>query len=624
MANTVRIKRRAAGGAAGSPATLENAELAFNEQDSVLYYGVGTGGAGGSATTIIPIGGPGAFTPIAHVGSGAGAHANVVAAGNSGFMTGADKTKLDGIASGATANTGTVTSFSFTNGNGITGTVATSTTTPTLSFALGAVTGTSFNGVTALSSTTPATDGTAAVGVSTTVARSDHVHQMPLLSAVGAPTGNVSLNSQRIVSLADPVSAQDAATKNYCDLLAQGLDAKGSVRAATTAAGTLASSFANASVIDGVTLATGNRILIKDQAAPAENGIYTVNASGAPTRATAADAWTELPSAYVFVEEGAVNADMGFVCTVNSGGTLNTTAITFVQFSGAGQITAGAGLTKTANTLSISAGAITNAMLANGAVANLSGVNSGDNAVNTLYSGLVTNATHTGDATGATALTVVKINGTLMSGLATGILKNTTGTGVPSIAVAGDFPTLNQNTTGTAANVTGTVAVANGGTGVTTSTGSGANVLSTSPTLTTPVLGVATGTSFNSITGLASVAPLIDGTATVGVSTLTARQDHIHPTDTTRAAVAQTMYVGTTALAINRASAALALTGITSIDGTASNITGIAALANGGLGAAVNGFADGAFLKKSGTAFVAATLGTDYLSNASNIDGGTF
>jgi hypothetical protein len=83
-----------------------------------------------------------------------------------------------------------------------------------------------------------------------------------------------------------------------------------------------------------------------------------------------------------------------------------------------------------------------------------SGTNTGDNAVNTLYSGLVTNATHTGDATGATALTVKGINGTLLSTLATGILKNTTTTGVPSIAIAGDFPTLNQSTTGTAAKAT--------------------------------------------------------------------------------------------------------------------------------------------------------------------------
>jgi len=83
-----------------------------------------------------------------------------------------------------------------------------------------------------------------------------------------------------------------------------------------------------------------------------------------------------------------------------------------------------------------------------------SGTNTGDNATNTLYSGLVSNATHTGDATGATALTVVRINGTQLSTLATGILKNTTTTGVPSIAVAADFPVLNQSTTGNASTAT--------------------------------------------------------------------------------------------------------------------------------------------------------------------------
>lgn len=84
-------------------------------------------------------------------------------------------------------------------------------------------------------------------------------------------------------------------------------------------------------------------------------------------------------------------------------------------------------------------------------LANTSNTNSGDNATNSQYSGLVTNATHTGDATGSGALTVVAINGTNMAALATGILKNTTTTGKPSIAVAGDFPALNQNTTGSAA-----------------------------------------------------------------------------------------------------------------------------------------------------------------------------
>ena len=138
---------------------------------------------------------------------------------------------------------------------------------------------------------------------------------------------------------------------------------------------------------------------------------------------------------------------------------------------------------------SIANAAITNAMLANGAVANLSGTNTGDNATNSQYSSLVTNQTHTGDATGSTALTVVRINGQSLAALATGILKNTTTTGVPTIAVAGTdyvapggalgtpssgtltnctFPTLNQSTTGNAANVTGIVAVANGGTGSST------------------------------------------------------------------------------------------------------------------------------------------------------------
>ena len=152
-------------------------------------------------------------------------------------------------------------------------------------------------------------------------------------------------------------------------------------------------------------------------------------------------------------------------------------------------------VTSSGTTTSIANSAITNAMLANGAVANLSGTNTGDNATNTLYSGLVSNVTHTGDATGSTALTVVAINGVVMSGLVTGILKNTTTTGVPSIAVAADFPTLNQNTSGSAASLSATLAVASGGTGGTTSTGSGAVVLANTPTLITPDIGAATGTS---------------------------------------------------------------------------------------------------------------------------------
>jgi hypothetical protein len=154
-----------------------------------------------------------------------------------------------------------------------------------------------------------------------------------------------------------PSDANDIASKSYVDSTASGLDVKTSVRAATTAAGTLASSFANSQQIDGVTLATGDRILIKDQADGSENGIYTVNASGAPTRATDADADAEVTSGmFTFVEEGTSNGDQGFVLSTNGSITVGSTSLSFTQFSGGGAITAGTGMTKSGNTLNVVAG----------------------------------------------------------------------------------------------------------------------------------------------------------------------------------------------------------------------------------------------------------------------------
>jgi len=132
----------------------------------------------------------------------------------------------------------------------------------------------------------------------------------------------------------------------------QGLDPKQSVRAATTAH---IASMLGTMTVDGVALSVGNRVLVKDQNIAAENGIYVVQV-GTWVRAADANAWDELPGAYLFVEEGTTNADMGFVCTVETGGTLGTTAVTFQQFNGAGQVIAGAGMTKTGNQLDIGAG----------------------------------------------------------------------------------------------------------------------------------------------------------------------------------------------------------------------------------------------------------------------------
>jgi len=154
-----------------------------------------------------------------------------------------------------------------------------------------------------------------------------------------------------------PSNANDIASKSYVDSTINGLDVKESVHLATTAAGTLATSFANGETVDGVALATGDRILIKDQADASENGVYTVNASGAPTRATDFDADSEVTAgAFFFVEEGTTNGNNGFTLTTNDDITVGTTDLTFTQFSGSGQITAGTGMTKSGNTLNVVGG----------------------------------------------------------------------------------------------------------------------------------------------------------------------------------------------------------------------------------------------------------------------------
>jgi len=185
----------------------------------------------------------------------------------------------------------------------------------------------------------------------------------------------VDLASQKIVNLASPSAAADAVNKSYVDNALAGLQWKASCRAATTTTGTLATAYANGSVIDGVTLVTGtayangsvidgvtlvtgDRILLKNQATGSENGFYTVNASGAPTRSTDADGAGELvANATVFVSEGTVNADTAWTCTTNGAITVGTTATAYAQFGGGGSAyTAGNGLGLSANQFSVTAG----------------------------------------------------------------------------------------------------------------------------------------------------------------------------------------------------------------------------------------------------------------------------
>jgi hypothetical protein len=178
---------------------------------------------------------------------------------------------------------------------------------------------------------------TGSAGSATTPSKEDHTHAF-------TPAADLSMAGFKLTNLGTPSAGTDAANKTYVDSVAQGLDTKASVVAATTTNGTLATAFANGQVVDGVTLATADRLLIKNQTDATANGIYTVNASGAPTRSTDMDAGSEFPSAYVFVEQGTVNADTGWVCTNNSPVTLGSTNIVWTQFSGAGTYTASNGV----------------------------------------------------------------------------------------------------------------------------------------------------------------------------------------------------------------------------------------------------------------------------------------
>ena len=183
-------------------------------------------------------------------------------------------------------------------------------------------------------------------------------------------SGTVDVNSSRITNLSDPSGDQDAATKAYVDSVANGLDVKKSVRVATTAAlaavtydngaGTLTANANGALIIDGVTVSVDDRVLVKNQASAFQNGIYKVTATGSGaaafvlTRTPDADTASELTGgAFFFVEEGTSNADNGYVTSFDGTPTLGTTAITFSQFSGAGQISAGNALSKTGNTLDV-------------------------------------------------------------------------------------------------------------------------------------------------------------------------------------------------------------------------------------------------------------------------------
>ena len=276
-----------------------------------------------------------------------------------------------------TALSGTITNAQLLNSslsfNGVTvslGGSGTITATATNALTIGTgLSGTSYNGSTAV---TIAIDSTVATltGSQTLINKSmsgssntfTNIPNSALTNnsiTIGTTTvalGGTTLTPAGLTSVTvtqDPTTALQLATKQYVDSVAQGLSTKAPVLCATTTNITLSGE----QTIDGVTT-SASRVLVKNQSTASQNGIY-LSGSGAWTRTTDANTWNQLISAYVFVETGSTQADTGWVCTVDPGGTLGVTAVTWVQFSGAGTYTAGTGLTLTGTQFSISNTAVT-------------------------------------------------------------------------------------------------------------------------------------------------------------------------------------------------------------------------------------------------------------------------
>lgn len=152
------------------------------------------------------------------------------------------------------------------------------------------------------------------------------------------------------------VSGVTSAIQTQINALQTGQFWKQACRVATTAAGTLATSFENGDTIDGVVLVTGDRLLIKDQAAALENGIYVVNASGAPTRSTDFDAQADnLSGATVTIQEGTANSEKKFTCSTNNPITIGVTSITFIDAGGVAMLGTTNRITVTGNVIDIAA-----------------------------------------------------------------------------------------------------------------------------------------------------------------------------------------------------------------------------------------------------------------------------
>ena len=283
---------------------------------------------------------------------------------------------------------------------------------------------------------------------------------------IGTTTGTISTT---------PSANTDIANKFYVDTVAQGLGPKAACAVATTTSITLS----GLQSIDSYTTVAGDRVLVKNQGTSSQNGIYIASAS-AWTRSTDMDVWSEVPGAYTVILNGG-QANTGWVCTATATGTINVTAMPWVQFSGTNTYFAGTGLTLASNTFSITNTGVTAAAVGSASKTLTATVNAqgqltalADTNIaisNSQVSGLGTMSTQNANAV---AITGGTINGTVIGGSAAAAVTGTTitastqfsgpGTGLTGTASGLSIGGSAASAT-TAGSVTNSLTVNSGGTG---------------------------------------------------------------------------------------------------------------------------------------------------------------
>ena len=424
-------------------------------QTGANTFSTGTGNVSINGNVITNITQTGATT----FGTGTGAvslNGSTTVTGSGTFSTGTGNVSINGNIITAIAQTGANTFSTGTGNVSINGNVITNITQ---------------TGATTFSTGTGAVSLNGNVGIS-----ANNTFTQSGSGTFGTGTGAVSLNGNTTIGTgktltldSDPTLAMHAATKQYVDNAVVGLDVLASAKVTSTVD---IPTLSGLLTIDSVLLIDGDRVLVKNQTAPATNGIYVAHET-AWTRATDSNTWDLILNAYVWVQSGTTQSDTGWVSSVHAGGTLDVTAINYEQFSAASTIIAGAGLTKTANTLDIVG--TTNRILVNADSIDIHGSYVGQSSITTV--GTLTSGTigsgFTAIANSALAYSSITIGTTSISLGGT----STTLGGIEGITFGTGAYSFNQSTSsGTFSTGTGTVTL-NGDTTIsgskTFSTGTG-------------------------------------------------------------------------------------------------------------------------------------------------------